>query len=115
MEEYCDALDQGRLPIVRGLGLSSDDLIRRTVIMAIMCQGEVEYESIELAYMIDFRKYFSAELEGLQSLKNAGMVTFDETGLEVTEMGWYFVRAIAMTFDKYLQADRNRARFSKII
>lgn len=43
------------------------------------------------------------------------MVTFDEVGLEVTEMGWYFVRAIAMTFDKYLQADRTRARFSKII
>jgi oxygen-independent coproporphyrinogen-3 oxidase len=115
MEEYCDFIDQGRLPIVRGLGLSSDDLIRRTVIMSIMCQGEVQYESIELAYMIDFKQYFSTELEALKTLENAGMVTFDEVGLEVTEMGWYFVRAIAMTFDKYLQADRTRARFSKII
>lgn len=115
MEEYCDFINQGRLPIVRGLGLSSDDLIRRTVIMSIMCQGEVQYESIDLAYMIDFKQYFSEELEALKSLQNAGMVTFDEVGLEVTEMGWYFVRAIAMTFDKYLQADRTRARFSKII
>jgi len=115
MDEYCDAIDQGRLPIVRGLGLSSDDLIRRTVIMSIMCQGEVQYESIDLAYMIDFKQYFSDELDALEPLKNAGMVTFDEVGLEITEMGWYFVRAIAMTFDKYLQADRTRARFSKII
>ena len=115
MEEYCDFINQGHLPIVRGLGLSSDDLIRRTVIMSIMCQGEVQYESIDLAYMIDFKKYFSTELEELQTLKNAGMVTFDESGLEVTEMGWYFVRAIAMAFDKYLQTDQTRARFSKII
>ncbi len=115
MEEYCDLLDQGRLPIVRGLGLTSDDLIRRTVIMSIMCQGEVQYESIELAYMIDFKQYFSAELEALKTLENAGMVTIDEAGVEVTQMGWFFVRAIAMIFDKYLQADRNRARFSKII
>ncbi len=115
MEEYCDFINQGHLPIVRGLGLSSDDLIRRTVIMSIMCQGEVQYESIGLAYMIDFKKYFSTELEELQTLKNAGMVTFDESGLEVTEMGWYFVRAIAMAFDKYLQTDQTRARFSKII
>lgn len=115
MEEYCDFLEQGRLPIVRGLGLSSDDLIRRTVIMSIMCQGEVQYESIELAYMIDFKQYFSAELEALKPLENAGMVSFDESGVLVTQIGWFFVRAIAMTFDKYLQVDRNRARFSKII
>ncbi|HSR01667.1 MAG TPA: oxygen-independent coproporphyrinogen III oxidase, partial [Methylophilaceae bacterium] len=44
MDEYCDAINQGHLPIVRGLGLTSDDLIRRTVIMSIMCQGEVQYE-----------------------------------------------------------------------
>ena len=65
--------------------------------------------------MINFKQYFSEELERLQTLKNAGMVTFNEAGLEVTEMGWYFVRAIAMAFDHYIQADQTRARFSKII
>ncbi len=115
MEEYCDALDQGRIPIVRGLALSSDDLIRRSVIMSIMCQGQVQYEAIELAYMIDFKQYFSVELARLNALQNAGMVTFDNDGLTVTEVGWYFIRAIAMAFDKYLQVDQTRARFSKII
>jgi oxygen-independent coproporphyrinogen III oxidase len=115
MAEYCDALDQERLPIVRGLALSSDDLIRRSVIMSIMCQGEVQYEPIELAYMIDFKTYFSKELAALQPLQEAGMMTFDEEGLYVTEIGWYFVRAIAMAFDQYLQMDQTRARYSKII
>lgn len=39
LAEYYDHLDQGRLPVVRGLALSRDDLVRRAVIMALMCQG----------------------------------------------------------------------------
>ena len=115
LEEYYDYIDRGRFPVVRGLALSRDDLVRRAVIMAIMCQGQLQYESIELAYMIDFKTYFSSELIALQALQDNGMVVLEDSGLQVTEMGWFFVRAVAMLFDRYLQTDRNRARFSKII
>jgi oxygen-independent coproporphyrinogen-3 oxidase len=115
LDEYYDYLNQGRFPVVRGLALSRDDLVRRAVIMALMCQGELQFESIELAYMIDFKKYFSSELKSIYELENVGMVVLEDDGIEVTETGWYFVRAIAMVFDRYIQLDRNRARFSKII
>ena len=115
LEEYYDYIDRGRFPVVRGLALSRDDLVRRAVIMAIMCQGQLQYESIELAYMIDFKSYFASELLALQPLQENGMVVLEDSGLQVTEMGWFFVRAVAMLFDRYLQTDRNRARFSKII
>ena len=94
---------------------SRDDLVRRAVIMAIMCQGELQYEAIELAYMIDFKIYFSNELALLAEQEGTGMVVLEDNGLQVTDTGWYFVRAIAMIFDRYLQTDRNRARFSKIL
>lgn len=115
LEEYCDHLDHGRFPVVRGLALSRDDLLRRSVIMAIMCQGEVLFESVELAHLIDFRSYFSAELEALKRLEEQGLVRLTNDSLVVTPQGWFFVRAVAMVFDRYLQADQNRARFSKII
>lgn len=115
LEEYYDYLDQGRFPVVRGLALTRDDLLRRAVIMAIMCQGQVLFESIELAHLIEFRKYFAPEMEALQKLADQGMVTVDDVGIQVTDMGWFFVRAVAMVFDRYLQTDRTRARFSKII
>jgi len=83
--------------------------------MAIMCQGELQYEAIELAYMINFKQYFATELEALKELEKTGMVTLDENSLQVTDFGWFFVRAVGMIFDRYLQTDRNRARFSKII
>ncbi len=115
LDEYYDALDQGRLPIVRGLAVSRDDLLRRSVIMALMCQGQVQFESIELGHLIDFKTYFSRELEAMADLATHGLVTLDDAGIQVTATGWYLVRAIAMTFDRYIQVDQDRARFSRII
>ena len=115
MEEYCDLLDQGHLPVVRGLALSRDDLIRRAVIMALMCQGQLQFESINLAWLVDFKKYFAAELSQLEDMQAQGLVQLSDSGIQVSAMGWFFVRGVAMVFDRYVQADRNRARFSKII
>lgn len=115
LEEYYDLLDQGRLPVVRGLALTRDDLVRRAVIMALMCQGELLFEPMEQAWLIDFRQYFSSELVQLEAMAEQGLIVLRPDGIEVTAMGWFFVRGIAMVFDRYLQADRNRARFSRII
>jgi len=115
LDEYYDLLNQGRLPIVRGLALTRDDLVRRAVIMALMCQGELLFEPLEQAWLIDFKTYFATELERLHEMQDQGLVQFGDDGVQVTAMGWYFVRGIAMVFDRNLQADRNRARFSRII
>ena len=115
MEEYCDLLVHGRFPVVRGLALSRDDLVRRAVIMSLMCQGQVQFESINLAYLVDCKAYFAKELADLQTLVDQGLAVMDDAGIQVTADGWFFVRAVAMVFDRYLQSDRTRARFSKII
>lgn len=115
LEEYYDLLDQGRLPVVRGLALTRDDTIRRAVIMTIMCQGAVFFESINSAWLIDFKSYFAAEIQALAEQEEEGLVKIMEDGIEVTAKGWFFVRGVALVFDRYLQADRSRARFSRII
>lgn len=115
LDEYYDALKQGQFPTQRGLALNRDDLLRRAVIMAIMCQGRLEFESIELAHLIRVPEYFRAELERLRELEALGLVTLEPRAVQVTPQGWYFVRAVAMAFDRYLQADANRGRFSRII
>jgi len=115
LDEYYDHLDQGCLPVVRGLALSRDDLVRRSVIMALMCQERLEFESVELAHLIDFKAYFAAELPALRRMQQEGLVELNDTSLQLTLVGKYFVRSVAMVFDRYLQADRARARFSEII
>ena len=115
LPEYYDALRQGQLPVVRGLGLNRDDLLRRAVIMALMCQGRVEFESIELAHLVDMRRYFATEFEALRPLAEMGLVDVGAHAIEVTPLGWYFVRAVAMVFDRHLRADAARERFSRVI
>jgi len=115
LDEYYDHLDQGCLPVVRGLALSRDDLVRRSVIMALMCQERLEFESVELAHLIDFKAYFAAELPALRRMQQEGLVELNDTSLQLTLVGKYFVHSVAMVFDRYLQADRARARFSEII
>jgi oxygen-independent coproporphyrinogen-3 oxidase len=83
--------------------------------MALMCQGEVLFEPMEAAWLIDFHRYFDAELQQLAPMQEQGLVRLTPDGVEVTEMGWFFVRGVAMVFDKYLQAGMNRAKFSRII
>ncbi len=115
LPEYYDALRQDQLPVARGIALTRDDVVRRAVIMALMCQGRLEFESIELAHLIDMREYFARELAELEPLHAAGLVSIEPDAIQVTAAGWYLVRAVAMVFDRHLHSDRLRERFSRII
>lgn len=113
LEDYCDHLDQGRLPVVRGLALSRDDLLRRAVIMALMCRGRVDFNAMGEAHAVDFRRCFATEFAALGPLVAQGLVRLSDHDLVVTEQGWFLVRAVAMVFDRHCHA--NRARFSRVV
>ncbi|MBI5717413.1 MAG: oxygen-independent coproporphyrinogen III oxidase [Burkholderiales bacterium] len=115
LQEYHDALALGEFPVVRGLALTRDDLVRRAIIMALMCQGRVEFESIDLAHLVRMREAFAPEFERLRPLEEMGLVEVGDEAIQVTPLGWYFVRAVAMVFDRHLQASQVRERFSRII
>jgi len=115
LDEYLDTVRQQQFPVVRGLALTRDDLVRRAVVMALMCQGRVEFESIELAHLIRMHDYFKAELADLQAMADMGLVALTSDAVQVTATGWYFVRAVAAVFDRHLRADKSRERFSRII
>jgi oxygen-independent coproporphyrinogen-3 oxidase len=113
--EYRDCLAQERLPVVKGIELSADDIMRRTLIMALMCQGRVSIEAMEIGNLIDFRKTFAREMDELRKYEELGMIECSDDWLQLTDLGWYFVRAIAMVFDRHLQTSQERARFSRIL
>ena len=115
LPEYYEALRQGRLPVVRGIALNDDDLVRRAVIMALMCQGRVDFAVIEREHAIKMGAYFAAELEQLAPLVEAGLVEIAADAIQVSAAGWYVVRAVAMAFDSALQHDKLRDRFSRMV
>jgi oxygen-independent coproporphyrinogen-3 oxidase len=115
LDEYYDRLDNGVLPVFRGIELNADDILRRSIIQALMCHFELSIESIESAHLINFKEYFAAELADLKELEAGGLVKVDKDWISVLPPGRMLVRAISMVFDRYLRADRQRTRYSKVI
>ena len=115
LDEYYDRLDRDELPVLRGIELTADDLLRRSIIQALMCHFELSTESIEIAHLIKFDEYFADELADLRAMEEAGLLKVSDKWISVLPPGRLLVRGIAMVFDRYLRADRERARYSKVI
>lgn len=115
LELYYDKVERGALPTARGMQLTRDDIVRREIIMAIMCQFLLSKEAISESHLIDFDAYFAREREELRPLIEAGLVQEDAQWLSVTARGRLLVRAVAAVFDRYLQDDGVRGHYSKVI
>ena len=115
LDEYYDRLDAQILPVFRGIELNADDILRRSIIQALMCHFELSIESIESAHLIDFHKYFAEELADMKEMEAAGLLKVDREWITVLPPGRMLVRVITMLFDRYLRADRERKRYSKVI
>ncbi len=115
LEDYYDALDRDVLPIMRGLELNADDLVRRAIIQALMCHFELAKESFNIAYLIDFDQYFATELAELKEYEREGLLKISPQWISVTPKGRMLIRNICMVFDKYLRTKQEHARYSKVI
>ena len=102
LRDYYAAIEQGRLPTVRGIELDDDDVLRAEVIQRLMCDGRLDMASVEARHRIDFADYLSAELERLRTAADDGLIDITPESLVVTPRGRFLLRNIAMCFDAYL-------------
>ena len=100
---------------MRGIELTADDLARRAIIQALACHFRLSIEAIELAYLVDFREAFRAELDELKILEREGLVEIQPDWIVVTARGRLLVRRVCMVFDRYLRERERRASYSKVI
>jgi oxygen-independent coproporphyrinogen-3 oxidase len=97
------ALDEGHLPVWRGLELDSDDVLRGDVIEQMMCQGEIDVVAVEHRYGIRFWDYFPESQGQLQELASDGLVVLTSGRIAATPRGRLLLRVIAMCFDRYVR------------
>jgi oxygen-independent coproporphyrinogen III oxidase len=112
--DYSDAIDSGRLAIARGIRLSADDIVRRDVIMRVMCGGSLVFAEIERAHGIDFPTTFADELARLAPFADDGLIEITRDALRVLPAGRMLVRNVASVFDRYL-GQATLQRFSRTI
>jgi oxygen-independent coproporphyrinogen-3 oxidase len=111
------AIDNGHLPVFRGMQLSEDDQLRADLIQQLMCQGEIPIGALERRYGIEFDSYFAAALQRMQPLVDDGLVRREPGRIQASEQGRLFLRNIAMCFDRYLDQPATivAPRFSRAI
>jgi len=115
LDEYYDRLRNGMLPTARGVLLDRDDLVRRAVVMSLMCHFEVSREAIETSHLLRFDEYFKREMGELRQFEEAGLVEVTRDWITVSPLGRLLVRPIAMVFDSYLRQDERIRRYSRVV
>ena len=118
LAQWESAVDQGRLPIARGLKLDDDDIVRAQVIQQLMCRGVIDRAQIEARHDIDFDAYFAESIVRLLPLAADGLIEFDGARIVATSRGRLMLRIIAMCFDRYLPSQsesETRPRHSRAL
>ena len=114
-KKYHAVLDQGILPTTKGYYLNDDDLLRRHVIVKLMCDFELDFTSIENEFDIDFETYFSRGLDNLEEMIADNLLSIENKILKITKMGRFLIRNIAMNFDGYIERKEDNARYSRTV
>ncbi|MGF1701024.1 oxygen-independent coproporphyrinogen III oxidase [Photobacterium makurazakiensis] len=115
LKHYYANVDEKREALWRGVSLDSDDLLRREVIKALICNFQLDKKDIEQRFDIDFDSYFAEDIELLQTFINDELVTIDESSIYVELKGRLLIRNICMCFDKYLRDRARQQQFSRVI
>ncbi|CCK76503.1 MAG: oxygen-independent coproporphyrinogen III oxidase [Oleispira antarctica] len=126
---YEEAINSNHFPVVKIITTDKDDLIRRQVIMELLCHDQMIFSELDQAFSIDSRAYFTEELSQLSPMVEDALLEISNEGIHITEKGRLLVRNACMVFDTYLNANiiqsysasadasstTNRPRFSKAI
>ncbi len=114
--EYYAALADGRPSTHVGTLLSDDDLLRRDVIMTLMCDFSLYKPRIEQQYGIAFDSYFAEAWPRLHELVEDDCLTTEGDWIRVSPLGQLVIRNIAMAFDAYLPTQmQSKPLFSKTV
>ena len=100
VEEYYQAINENTIPIHRGINVNDEDILYRKHILNIACKGKTDWKN-------DF-ELTSFMKEQLNDLQKDGLVEWNNSQLEVTNLGWSFLRNICAVFDKKMNDNKHQ-------
>lgn len=113
LKPYYAPIEQGQLPVIKGVILSQDDTIRADLIAELICHFTLDTKAFAQKWQLNFADYFAESLQRLTPFIQDGLVQLTPERIQVTEAGRLLVRSICAMFDVYLQ--QSQASYSKVI
>ncbi|WP_028863186.1 oxygen-independent coproporphyrinogen III oxidase [Psychromonas aquimarina] len=115
LADYYNQIDESGHAQWRGVGLNSDDLIRREVIKKLICNFKLDTKEIEEHFDLNFAEYFAEDIKLLQCFIDDQLVTVSADEICVKPKGRLLIRNICMCFDVYLRNKARQHQFSRVI
>ena len=93
LHDYYMLIEENKIPVKKGYFLNEEDVAFRKYILDVSCRGITAF-SPEHLHLLE--QYTFPELT---KLSDDGLVTFNKTGLEVSNRGKNFIRNVCRAFD----------------
>jgi oxygen-independent coproporphyrinogen III oxidase len=110
--EYYQCIEHNELAATKGYFLTNEDMAFKNYILDISCHSRAQFSFKDRELL---RNYSFPELEQLQE---DHLITWNEHGVNVTELGRHFIRNICKAFDLHLlrsEAAKEEKLFSKAV
>ena len=115
LKNYEKAIDEGKLPVFRGVILNDEDKIRKKIIMEMMANFSLDIKRLQKETGINFFEKFADEIKEMQEFVDEGLVTISDDKIEVSKTGTMLIRNIVLPFDEYFKRMKNQKAFSKTV
>jgi oxygen-independent coproporphyrinogen-3 oxidase len=107
MPAYRKAILAGEFATAKGVEISRDDELRRTIISELMCYGETDLADVSGRFGRRASD-FAPELKSLSGLEHDGLVELSGPVVRIPKGAHAAVRVVCAEFDRYLAQNGNR-------
>jgi len=115
LNRWNECVDSGHSAVAKGHALDVDDQVRKVVIEHLMCNQRIRFSEVESMLSLPFQQYFADAWDSLAEFEKDGLVVRGSNELRVTDLGRHFLRNVCMLFDRYLEQELKKGRYSRTI
>jgi len=98
-ETYQALLNQQKIPVVRGIELEADDVLRREIMAMILAASCIRVTAIEEKWGIQFKKFFAYEAECLRDFEKKNWLMWQADSIRIKVQGYHELIELCRLFD----------------
>jgi oxygen-independent coproporphyrinogen-3 oxidase len=113
-ETYQALLNQQKIPVVRGIELEADDVLRREIMGMILAASCIRVTAIEEKWGIQFKKFFAYETERLHDFEQINWLEWQADSIRIGVQGYHELTELCRLFDHRAREQLSQPTLSSV-